>query len=431
MAYRILLFLLLTIPISFKIEVSENIRFLLQEPFIIFFVFACNFKLRSIKQKSYPFLFFIISILIILLSTIVSLFFYFDPVGLIKGIKYLIYGLAIFTLFNNPQYLNINILDKILKYGFYCVTFSLVYYFINFLILDIGWDYYVSRSTWVSRFMPTGMSNLAFNINTFSFYRTGGNHGIYGSYLVLLLILSLFKFFKSNYKKCKILILIILVNLSFITSREAILLLFLTMFFYITHHFITRNWVNRKAILFSILGIVAFFLIFIIWSPEIVILHKIKYMIKTISETGGLDKSANYRFNTWYLFFTFLAANPWFIFTGIGFNRTRLGEILEHQEKIIGEELFHVDLPESIYVASLGYGGIFSLIFLLFFFISLFYLLYNSGKLGRIFSFVLLGLMITNATGASLYGELFLSQFGIICAILIYKGKEIDEYNFK
>ena len=131
------------------------------------------------------------------------------------------------------------------------------------------------------------------------------------------------------------------------------------------------------------------------------------------------------------MFFTFLAANPWFIFTGIGFNRTRLGEILEHQEKIIGEELFHVDLPESIYVASLGYGGIFSLIFLLFFFISLFYLLYNSGKLGRIFSFVLLGLMITNATGASLYGELFLSQFGIICAILIYKGKEIDEYNFK
>jgi len=431
MAYRILLFLLLTIPISFKIEIVPGVRFLIQEPLLAFFVVACNVHFRKMKEKSFPFLFLMISILLIVLSTIVSLFFYFDPIGLIKSFKYLLYASAIFTLMNHPQYLKENILDRVLKYGFLCVLFSLSFYLIRFLILDMSWDYYVSYSTWKSKFMPTGLSNLALDISSFSFIRTGGNHGIYGSYLVVLLILALHNFFRTRYKKSKLFILLILVNLSFITSREAILLLALTIFFYASHHFLTKDWVNRKVVLFSSLGVVVFIAVFIIWSPEIVILHKIKYMIRSISETGGLDRSVNYRFNTWYLIFSFLASNPWNLLIGIGFNRTRLGNILENQEVILGEELFHVDLPESIYIATLGYGGIFSLLFLIFFMISLFYLLFNSGKLGKIFSFFLLGLMVSNATGASLFAELLLSQFGLISAVLIYKGKEIDEKIFR
>ncbi len=429
MAYRILIFLLLTIPISFKIQILPEVKFLIQEPFLFFFVIACNLKLKTIKQKSFPFLFLMISIIIIILSTIISLFFYFDPVGLVKGLKYLLYASAIFTLFNYPQYLHINIIDKILKYGLLCVGFSLTLYIINFFVLGIGWDYYVSLSTWKAKFMPTGMSNLALDISTLTFTRTGGNHNIYGSYLVLILIIALYNLFKTKYRKSKILILLILVNLSFITSREAILLLGLTIFFYVLHHFLTRDWINRKAIIFSSIGIILFLGVFIIWSPEIVILHKIKFMIKGITETGGLGRSANFRFNTWYLFFSFLAMKPWNIIFGVGFNRTRLANILEEQEVIIGEKLFHVDLPESIYVATLGYGGIFSLLFLLMFFISLFYLLYHSGKMGRIFSFFLLGLAVANMTGASLFAELLLSQFGLISAILIYNGKKLDEVN--
>lgn len=429
MAYRILLLLLLTIPISFKIEIFPGVRFLLQEPLLAFFVIACNLKLNRIKIKSFPFIFFMISVLLIIVSTIISLFFYFDPIGLIKSFKYLIYIGAIFTLMNYPSYLTIDIIDQVLKYGFLCVFFSLSFYLIRFLWLDIGWDYYVSYSTWNSEYMPTGLSNLAFDITSFSFIRTGGNHGIYGSYLVVLLLLAVNRFFKSKYKKDKLFILLILVNLSFITSREAILLLGLTIFFYVLHHFLTKNWVNRKLVLFSGVAFFVFFVVFIIWSPEIVILHKIKHMINSISETGGFDRGVNYRFNTWYLFFTFLAANPWNLITGIGYNKTRLGEILERQETVLGQELFHVDLPESIYVATLGYGGIFSLLFFLFFLISLFYLLYYSGKLGKIYSFLLLGLAISNATGASLFAELLLSQFGLICALLIYRGKELDERN--
>ena len=260
------------------------------------------------------------------------------------------------------------------------------FYFIRFLILDIGWNYYVSYSTWNSTYMPTGMSNLALDISTFSFIRTGGNHGIYGSYLVVLLILASYKFFTTRYKQGKLLILMILINLSFITSREAILLLALTIFFYALHHFLTRDWVNRKAVIFSITGLILFVLVFIIWSPEIVILHKIKHMIKSIAETGGLDRSVNYRFNTWYLFFIF-NFKPWNLLIGIGFNQTRLGSILDNQEIIIGQELYHVDLPESIYVATLGYGGVFSLLFLLFFMISLFYLLLIVVKWEKYFHF--------------------------------------------
>jgi len=431
MAYRILILLLLTIPISFKIEIVPGVRFLPQEPLLIFFVIACNVHLRKMKEKSAPFLFLMISLALIVISTIVSLFFYFDPIGLVKSFKYFLYAAAIFTLLNHPKYLELKVLDKVLKYGFLCVLFSLSFYVIRFLILDYSWNAYVSHSTWNSRYMPTGLSNLSLDISTFTFIRTGGNHGIYGSYLVVLLILAIRSFFATRYKKHKLLILMILVNLSFITSREAILLLGLTLFFYTFHHFLTRDWVNRKVVLFSSLGLIAFIAVFIIWSPEIVILHKIEHMIRSITETGGLDRSVNYRFNTWYLFFSFLGANPWYIFTGIGFNTTRLGSILEHQETVIGQELFHVDLPESIYVATLGYGGVLSLLFLLFFMVTLFYLLFNSGKMGKIFSFLLLGLIISNATGASLFAELLLSQFGLVCAVLIYKGKALDEQNLQ
>ena len=51
--------------------------------------------------------------------------------------------------------------------------------------------------------------------------------------------------------------------------------------------------------------------------------------------------------------------------------------------------------------------------------------------MGKVFSFFLLGLMVTNATGASLFAELLISQFGIVCALLIYKGKELDESSVK
>lgn len=427
MAYRILIFLLLTIPLSFKIEVIPGVRFLVQEPFLVFIIIACNLNLKKLKHKSFPFLFLMISILLIIFSTIISLFFYFDPIGLVKSFKYLLYASAIFTLLNYPQYLNVQLVDKMLKYGFWCVLFSMGYYMINFFVLGIGWDYYISLTTWTTSLMPTGMSNLTFNLSSLSFFRSGGNHGIYGSYLVVILILAINNFFKTKFRKSKALIILILVNLSFITSREAILLLALTIFFYASHHFLTRNWINKKVLVFSTLGIIVFFSVFIIWSPDIVILHKINHMLKSISETGGFDRGVNYRFNTWYLIFSFLAMNPWHILMGIGFNRTRLGEILNFQETVIGEKLFHVDLPESIYIATLGYGGVFSLLFFLLFFISLFYFLYNSGKLARIFSFFLLGLSVTNATGASLFAELLLSQFGLICAILIYNGKYLDE----
>lgn len=61
MAYRILIFLLLTIPLSFKIEVIPGVRFLVQEPFLVFIIIACNLNLKKLKHKSFPFLFLMIS----------------------------------------------------------------------------------------------------------------------------------------------------------------------------------------------------------------------------------------------------------------------------------------------------------------------------------------------------------------------------------
>lgn len=89
MPHRILLFLLLTIPISFKVELFSGVRIFVQEPFILLFVVLCNIKLNSLKIKSIPFFFLLASIFIVAVSTIISLFFYFDIVGFPCRIRYI------------------------------------------------------------------------------------------------------------------------------------------------------------------------------------------------------------------------------------------------------------------------------------------------------------------------------------------------------
>lgn len=416
MAHRILIFLLLTMPISFKIELLPGVRFLLQEPFLLFFVIAANYNLPKFSIKSSPFIFLAISLLIILLSSIISLFFNFDVVGTIKILKYLLYVAAIITIISEPKYISEKMIKGVLNTCTIIILFSLSMYLVNFFLSEMSWPYYVSYSTWNFSAMPTGLSNITFDIFNFKFYRSGGNHGIYGSYIGLVLIFALRNLIKTNFRKSKLLCFLILVNLGFITSRESILLLAITTFLLIAHHFLTRTWIQKNIFLFSGLGIILLFLVLLVWQPNIVILNKINHMISSFNESGGFDRSVNYRFNTWFLFFGYLISHPWLFLTGIGFNKTRMGEILTSQEKVLGQEYFHVDLPESFYVTTLGYGGIFSLIFGLLFLATLIYICYQKGKIARVFSFFFIGLAITNFTSSSILGDLLLSQLGLIYA---------------
>lgn len=423
MAHRILILILLSIPFALKFEILPGVRFLIQEPFLLFFTIACNLKIRKVNSRAFPFLLLIFSLTCILLSSVITLFKEFYVVGAIKTIKYLLYASAILTVLNNPKYIDKKLLKYILNIGFVAVLLTLCHYFYTFLNFGKSWKYYVSYSTWHHEYMPTGLSNLAFDFQNFAFHRVGGNHGIYGSYLVLLLILSIRNSLKTRFKKSKLLILLILMNLSFITSREAILLLVLTLLFYGLNYFITKSRINKKILIFS--GtIIGMFIIVLIWNPNVVIVHKINHMLNSLNETGGFDSGVNLRFNTWYLYYRHLLYNPTDIIFGVGYNVKYFYEILTVQEYLLMESLPHVDKAESFYVTTLAYGGIFSFISGLLFFVSFIYLLYKKNDESRIISFFVMALMVTNGTGSSVLGELLLSQLGLVSAIMLNFSKK-------
>lgn len=414
---RILIFLLLTIPLSFKVEILPGVRFLIQEPFILFFTIIGNFHLKKFNIKSLPFLFLAISLLIILLSSIFSLFRAFDPIGTIKTLKYLMYALAVFTILKNPTVGKGNLEDFLLKITLIVVLISLGQYFYWFLTFGKTWQQFVSFTTWNAEYMPTGFSNTVFDLSDATFKRVGGNHGIYGSYLVLVLILAVNRMIITGFLKGKIITSLILVNIGFITSRETILLLVLTLFFYFLHYLITNPKLKKNLLLITtgvgIVGILAL----VIWTPDIVIINKINHMISSFQDSGGFDNNVNYRLNTWYLFFTYAFAHPWILLFGVGNNGQLFRQLLDFQEVALGGSYPHALVPESFYVTTLAYGGVLALIFGLIFFIALVYILYWSGKQSRILSFYVLALMVTNLTGASILAEILISQLGLVSLI--------------
>lgn len=415
MKIRILIFLLLTIPLSFKVELFPGVKILLQEPFILFFTFVCSLNAKSVKNRALPFVFLSMGLVLILISSLVSLFVVFDIIGVVKTLKYLMYAWAGIAILNSNYEPRKDLLNFMLKIGLWVVVISLCQYFYWFLMLEKTWQQFVSYSTWNANYMPTGLSNTVFDFGDFSFKRSGGNHGIYGSYLVLIFILNIGRLKETRFQKGKVLAALILLNISFITSRETLLLIFLTFFFLGIHYYIIQSKKFKQNVLIILgMGIIAILMVFLVWSPDVVILNKISHMIESFETGGGFDNNVNYRFNTWYLYFTYAFAHPWILLFGIGNNGTLFQQILQDQENFLPGSFPHAMVPESFYVTNLAYGGILALVFALLFFIVLFYILYRIGSnRARILSFFILGLMVTNGTGASILAELLISQLGL------------------
>ncbi|MCX2718548.1 hypothetical protein [Lentiprolixibacter aurantiacus] len=300
-----------------------------------------------------------------------------------------------------------------LKIGSWVVIISLSLYLYWYWSLGMSWGNFVSFTTWNAEYMPTGFSNMVLNLQSGMFERIGGNHGIYGSYLVLLLILAIFNLQETHFRRSKIFTLLILINISFLTSRETLLLLILTFGFYCTYIVLLSRFSKRYVyltLLFLFIGTISL----LIWQPDVVLFNKIEHMLSSFSERGRVDNNVSYRLNTWYLFFQYIWEHPQWILLGFGFNRIRFEEILSIQEQLEGVSLAHVSVPESFYVGTLAYGGIFSLFCGILFFVFLLIFLGRRGKLGILLFFYVVGLMLTNGTGSSVLAELMLSQLGLV-----------------
>lgn len=416
MIYRALFYTLLTVPLFFKIQVLPGIVVLPQDLVLIALLLSLPNSSLKIHKLTLPFFYLITSLTIILIVTIFSQFFALHIVGVLTTIKYLIYTISVAVLINNREHLTFDIEKAFLKFSFYAVALSLGIYFFKFISSDLSWQVYISRTTWWHEYMPTGLSNRVFNFTTWSFDVSRGNHGIWGSFLSLILFIAIRKMIITRFKNCKLLVVLTIVNLSLITAREAYLLIFVFLFSYGVYKLLNAKF-NRKVFTIFFISILLITGALIYTTPDITILRKFKWMFQSISE-GNFDPNIMVRVNTWYLYILYTIYNPLIFFTGVGFNKDLFSNALYVQEQAMGSSFFYGLVPESFYITTLAYGGVFSLIFGVMFFAQWFFVLYKYNSRTKLFSFFVLGYVLTNATGSSILAELLLSQIGIVMCIL-------------
>lgn len=412
--------LLLLVPLSFKIEVLPKVILLPQEfllPILLGLYFITKLKV-GVKYPKYlaPFIYLLLAFAVTFVFTIFSFIEIFDIVGLLKLIKYSIYGLAIFSIYD---YRSENFVTKFNKITVATIISTLVIFI--FIKVDTGysWHTFMEYATYNSNFMPTGFSNRIFNFASSSFVIYSGNHGIYGSYLVLALMLNLSALINGVASKLtKITIGLVLLNIMLLTSRETFLLLFLIFFFYSLYFasFTKFKLSNITKVLFIFFGGVSLLVFVIIYFEiELSIVNKIVNSIEGFKERGS-DGSVDVRFNTWTLIILFFIHHPLRLLIGTGFNEPLFRSKIDEMAIMYPDVGKYVGIPESLFLGFLGYGGILALVFVLLFLLSAFKNLSRKRKTvyGMFMSFYVLGIMVTNNTGASIIADILLTQFGLV-----------------
>lgn len=413
--------LLLLIPISFKIEVFPKIIVLPQEIILPFFILLYLFSKRKfnfqISQQLLPYIYLLLTLTITALLTIPSFFQALDFVGFLKLFKYSIYVISIVII---SDYQISRFIKKINIIAIISILLTLLLFYLNKINSGHSWKVYTDIATYNSYYMPTGFSNRIYNLESNSFIIYSGNHGIYGSYLVLMLFVNISAIIKGTvFKKISYAVIILsFVNIMLLTSRETFLLLFVLLFSFGLYRISSYKF-KLSTILKSLIFLIGFVFILIsvinIFEMELSIVNKISNSIQGFKEKGG-DGSINVRFNTWSLIIIYLFTHPWRLIFGTGFNPTLFREKIDAVANLHPEIGQYVGIPESLFFGFLSYGGILALIFILLFLYSLFknVIKRQNTVLGRFIPFYILGIIVTNNTGASIIAELVMTQLALI-----------------
>ncbi|MFB9055251.1 hypothetical protein ACFFU9_00705 [Mariniflexile ostreae] len=412
---------LLLIPLCFKVEIISNVIVLPQEiilPFLIFLYFFTVRKVKTVISKTVlPYIYLFVAFVLTIIITLFSLLKTFDIVGLLKLIKYSIYVVSIIIIYD---YKFPNFIKRINIVSAFTIIFTLFTFYITKLQSGHTWSTYIAMATYVSEYMPTGFSNRVFNFQSQSFIIYSGNHGIYGSYLALLLFFNISGIIRGTSNKGLVYIVIFLsfLNIMLLTSRETFLLIVITLFSFSFYHLSYMKFNPTKVFIGLVFFI--FFIIVLIWAIdfydiELSIVNKMTNSIRKFKEEGG-DGSVDVRFNTWLIIFIYLFTYPWRLFSGIGFNPTLFRNELDLVAISYPNIGKYVGIPESLFIQFLSYGGVLSLLLVIMFMLNLFKNLLKkiNTKNGIFIPFYVLGLSVTNNTGASIIAELLMTQFALI-----------------
>lgn len=430
--------LLIIIPLSFKFELFPSIIVYPQELLLPFLIFAYLFLNRGkIKYTGYlqPYYFQLAALVVIVLATIISFFSYFEIEGLLKLFKYMLYITSIIIV---AEAKFINFLKTFNRIALITIVLSLIIFFFNKFNTGLSWANYMHEATWKAELMPSGFSNLIYSFPLNKFIRYSGNHGIFGSYLVLVYLINICIIFSKRQvvNKFNILIVIVaLINISLLTSRETLLLFLVTNFLATIIYFTICRFKISYFLGVMVLAFICSTIFIFLWNADtnIVLINKLKYTIESFQATNQ-EANISARFAVWQLTLLSFVQSPLQILTGYGFNRSNYVEALQSANIYYGKNLDFVGIPESYFFAMLSYGGLLAL-FLgsMFFLVMINQLIHKdlfSSIFGRVFLCYIVGLFITNNTGASVLADLLLVQLGLTYLWIIKNEKRNRQDSF-
>ncbi|WP_190277550.1 O-antigen ligase family protein [Adhaeribacter rhizoryzae] len=308
---------------------------------------------------------------------------------------------------------------------------TLLLYVYNWLTFGGGTSAYLHLTTWDVNYVPSGLSNLNFSIFNFSFSRSAGNHGIYGSYLVLVYLVNLYLLLKKREEVTKlnyILIGLVVINLVLLTSRESLLIFLIVNLFFFIKDIISFRL--KKHYLYLLVILVLFINYVLIKDIDFGLISKIKHTIQSYQESGG-EQNINLRFRVWMLILLSYSLYPFSLLVGYGYNQLNFVDAIASTNNYYDLYKHYASVPESLFFLMLAYGGLFSLLLLLAFFFQLFNRLLKLKKfsaLHELFLYFTIGIFISNNTGGSLMSDLLLAQFSLF--YLFLNKWYVQEENF-
>lgn len=425
---KVLLWLLISLPLFFKLEVIENIFIYPQEILIPIILFLKLFYFNSLKvnKSAYPFFFILAGLLLMLISSFLSLLNYFEIGGIIRILKYIMYIIAIFSLskYTFPSF--VNTFNTI---AFLSIGTTLLIYLFQLITFDGPFSSFVHYSTWDRNYVPSGFSNLNLRISDFSFSRSGGNHGIYGTYLVLVIMMNFNNFVDTKLKPRFInylLIILALINISLISSREALLVFIVVFGLYGIHQLI--NFRIKKMYYYGFLFFLIFILSIMLLNIDIGLINKINYTISSYSQTGD-EYNISARLNVWVLIIMSYTLFPAYLLMGYGYNDANFDFHLAQTNNFYYSYDYYATIPESLFLTFLAYGGIFAVVCLLLFFLGMLTIGLKNYKLStfhKLFLFFTIGLMISNNFGGSMLSDLLFAQYSLVY-LWLHKNTNFEE----
>lgn len=422
---KALFFLLVSLPITFKLKLPGDILVYPQElliPTLFLFFLASNPGSISWPATTFirPFYFLFGGLMVIVICTLISFFNFFSISGLLKTVKYLVYCFAVFLV---SKYHFKKFVSVFINVGVATVTLTLLLYFYNFINSGVTIQEFYQRSMWRTDIMPTGFSNTYLNIPGFHFERIGGNHGIYGSYLILvyLALVGYTKHVKAAFNfKFWFKTILIFFNLALLTSREAFLIFLFVNLYLFKGSFSFR--IKQKDFVIGFLVICSVAAYLITSDTQLVIFSKIQYTINSFL-LGGEEGNISLRFNVWKLTLLSYLIFPLHLIIGYGYNRENYDFFLSQTNEAFNLHLNFPSVPESFFFFFLAYGGLISLFFSFLFFLGLVLKTFSIRKdsifAGAFFTFTFM-LFITNNTGGSMLSDLLFTQYSLV---FIYLNK--------